>query len=195
MSERDGDDGGGYTLDWGDGDQAHRQQPAENVRARRAAPAAGAAPAVGVDLAELERRMEKLRTTQAYMKRPAHIIIRWLSVLCLVLWMASCYQRGAHHFYQAAAISDLALYDWSVAHGNAQSLELHGPTDYGRASLTKTWTNLPEHEVVYLDLRLWAVGACGKCESDDPPHVEVRHLSLFSVKLRIRSFITQIVTN
>lgn len=110
--------------------------------------AVAGAPGVVIDLVELEQRMEKLRTKQTYMKRPTHIIVRWLSVACFVLCLVSFYQAGAHHFYQAAARSDLALFDWAVFH-NKQNLELHGPTEYGRTSLTKTWRNAPEMRILY----------------------------------------------
>lgn len=59
-----------YTLDWEDGDQAHRQQPAASVRAR------GAARNDGDHAEELARRMEEHRQAKKWLKRPKDAMLQ-----------------------------------------------------------------------------------------------------------------------
>jgi hypothetical protein len=158
------DDGERYTVDWADGDQAHRELPAGSVRPR----------AVGEDGARediLARRMEEHREAQEWLKRPKDTQLRCTAFAFMALLMCTIYQHGVQHFTEETAATDLHLLRWAQEHGDVRTLHLHGPTDFAHTTISKQWTNLPPHHGVHLDFRLWAVGQCGACEGKPPEAV------------------------
>eukprot|EP01043_Picozoa_sp_COSAG02_P031896 COSAG02_NODE_2104_length_9817_cov_8.132126_7_plen_673_part_00 len=160
------DGGDRYTVDWDDGDQAHREIPAGSVRPR----------AVREDGARgdiLARRMEEHREAQEWLKRPKDTQLRCVAFASMALFMCTIYQHGVQHFTEATAATDLHLLRWAQEHGDVHTLHMHGPTDFAHTTISKQWVNLPAHHGLHLDFRLWAVGQCGACEGQ-PPEAVVR---------------------
>ena len=54
---------------------------------------------------------------------------------------------GAYHFQSATAEADEELFDWATAYGQSR-LQLHGPTEWNRRRLFKTWYDVPAHHAV-----------------------------------------------
>ena len=74
----------------------------------------------------------------------------------------------------ATALTDLELFNWAVSQPQRPTrLSFHGPTTWTAPTIIKTWSNLTAHHGVALDMRLWALGACGMCEGE-PPQVIVQ---------------------
>ena len=160
------DGGERYTVDWDDGDVAHRQLPADSVRPRAVREDGPRGDILG-------RRMEEHREAQEWLKRPRDTYLRCVAFTFMALLMATIYQHGAQHFTESTAATDLHLMRWAQEHGGVRTLRLHGPTEFGRPAISKQWVNLPPHHGLHLDFRLWAVGQCGACESD-PPEAVIR---------------------
>ncbi len=132
------------------------------------APDGGDGAAAGrVDQADLNARWEEHGQRLAWKRFPKDTILRWLAIFVFTTFLYSIYADGAYHFQSATAVADHELFDWATAYSQAK-LQLHGPTEWSRERMVKTWDHLPAHHAVYLDFRLWAVGGCGMCEGPDP---------------------------
>ena len=123
---------------------------------------------------QLEQRMTDHEARMRWARCPKDHITRWLSFLVASVLMVSVYQEGADHFLLATALTDLELFNWAVSQPQRPArLSFHGPTTWSAPTITKTWSNLTAHHGVALDMRLWALGACGMCEGE-PPQVIVQ---------------------
>ena len=119
----------------------------------------------------LADRMERHQQAQEWLRRPKDAALRWLAFAFMAILMTTLYQDGSRHFREATARTDLHLFNWAREHGNARTLKFHGPTEWNHPIISKTWFNLPPHQGLHLDFRLWAVGQCGLCEGDPPEAV------------------------